>query len=142
MKGKNSYDDGQSFVARYEKLSRKSLPSNITIKKLQRIGPRWQRTRQTKKSGNIVGNIVRLGAKVGSKLGSSGFFRRAITTGTTALSSQLGKKLIFKRIKHDPDLYRLEKSIIKNKNMRKALQSDVGNYLVEETNKQKKQKKY
>ena len=87
-------------------------------------------------------NIVRLGAKVGSKLESSGFFRRAITTGTTALSSQLGKKLIAKRIKLDPDLYRLETSIIKNKNMRKALQSDVGNYLVEETNKQKKQMKY
>ena len=92
MKEKNSYDDGQSFVARYEKLSRKSLPSNIT-KKLQRIGPRWQRTRQTKKSGNIVGNIVRLGAKVGSKLGSSGFFRRAITTGTTAPKLSARKKI-------------------------------------------------
>ena len=39
-----------------------------------------------------------------------------------------------------PDIYKLGRSKIKNKNVEKALESDVANYLVEKT--QKKQKKY
>ena len=32
--------NGESFVARYEKVSRKNLPRNITVKKVRKIGPR------------------------------------------------------------------------------------------------------
>ena len=50
-----------------------------------------------------------------------------------------GESLIDKGIKQAPNLYRLGASKIKNKNLRKAPESDVANYLIEET--KKKQKK-
>ena len=53
--------------------------------------------------------------------------------------SDIGKRLIDEGIKHAPDLYRFETSKIKNENVRKALESDVANYIVQETqNKTKK----
>ena len=54
-------------------------------------------------------------------------------------SSDIGKRLIDEGIKHAPDLYRFGTSKIKNENVRKTLESDVANYIVEETqNKTKK----
>ena len=47
--------------------------------------------------------------------------------------------MIDEGIKHAPDLYRFGTSKIKNENVRKTLESDVANYIVEETqNKTKK----
>ena len=40
--------NGQSFVARYERVSRKSLPRNITVKKVQKNVPRQRRRSQKK----------------------------------------------------------------------------------------------
>ena len=42
---------GQSLVARYERVSRKNLPRNIMVKKVQKIGPRQRR--KTQKGGSI-----------------------------------------------------------------------------------------
>ena len=42
--------NGQSFVARYERVSRKNLLRNVTIKKAQQIGPRRQRKCKTQKA--------------------------------------------------------------------------------------------
>ena len=54
-------------------------------------------------------------------------------------SSNIGKRLIDEGIKHARDLYRFGTSKIKNENVRKTLESDVANYIVEETqNKTKK----
>ena len=54
-------------------------------------------------------------------------------------SSDIGKRLIDEGIKQAPDLYRFGTSKIKNENVRKTLESDVANYIVEETqNKTKK----
>ena len=41
--------DGTSFVARYERISWKSLPGNIGITKTRTIGPRNRRRARTKK---------------------------------------------------------------------------------------------
>ena len=39
--------NGQSFVARYERVSRKNLPRNITVKKVQKNVPRqWRRSQK------------------------------------------------------------------------------------------------
>ena len=54
---------GQSFVFRYERVSRKNLPRNVTIKRAQQIGPRRQRKCKTQKGGSLLGNIVNLGTK-------------------------------------------------------------------------------
>ena len=39
--------DGHSFLAKYERVSRKNLPSNVTIRRNRAIGPRKQRNRKT-----------------------------------------------------------------------------------------------
>ena len=125
--------NGQTFHARYERTSRRNLPTNVTIRN-NRIGPRQQRTRKTQQDGSIMGNIVKLGAK----LGASNLLRQGVSADTKALSSDIGKTLIDEEIKHAPDLYRLGASKIKNKNVRKALKSDVANYIAEETQKKEK----
>ena len=83
--------NGQSFVTRYEIVSRKNLPRNIRIKKVQKIGLRQRR--RTQKGGSIIENIVKLGTKLGSKFGPE-LFKRGISAGTRALNLELGQKLI------------------------------------------------
>ena len=130
--------NGQSFVARYKRVSRKNLHRNTTIKKVQKIGLRQRR--KTQKGGSIIENIVKLGTKLGSKFGPE-LFKRGISTGTRVLNSELGQKLIDEGIMQAPNLYRLRTSKIKNINVKKALESDVANYLVEVTQQKKKKKK-
>ena len=130
--------NGQSFVARYERVSRKNLRRNITAKKVQKIGPRpWRRTQ---KGGSIIENIVKLGAKLQTSGFGKGLFRKGVSAGTKAISSDLGQKLVDEGIKQAPNLCKLGASKIKNKSVRKALESDVANYLVEDTQKNKKTK--
>ena len=62
-----------------------------------------------------------------------------VSAGTKAIISDFGKRLIDEGTKHAPDLYRFGKSKIENENVRKTLESDAANYIVEET--QKRQKK-
>ena len=84
--------------------------------------------------GNIAGNITRLEANLGAKT----LFKRGLDVRTRPLSSEIRKKLIDEGIKHDTDLYRLGTSKIKNENVRKVLDSDIANYIVEETQKKSK----
>ena len=56
-----------------------------------------------------------------------------------ALSSDIGKKYIDEGIKHVPFLYTLGTSKIKNKNLRKALESDAVNYIAEKMQKSAKE---
>ena len=52
--------------------------------------------------------------------------------GSKAINSVLGKKLIDKGTESLPDIIKLGTSKIKNKNIRRALDSDIANYVVEE----------
>ena len=47
--------------------------------------------------------------------------------------------MIDEEIKHAPELYRLGTSKIRNKNVRRALNSDVANYNVQKTQKKAKE---
>ena len=78
-------------MARYERVSRKNLPRNITVKKVWKIGPRQQS--RTQKGGSIIGNIVKLGAKLGTSGFAKGLFRKGVSPSTKALNSDLGKKI-------------------------------------------------
>ena len=60
--------------------------------------------------------------------------------GSIAINSVLGKKLIDKGIENIPNLYRYRTSKIKNKNVQRGLNSDVENYVVEETQNKAKNK--
>ena len=118
---------GPSFVARYERVSRKSLPENVTIKKNRTIGPRQKRKRKTQKGSWLVGTALRLG----KNLLTSGAVTKGISMGSRAINSDLGKKLIDKSIKHASDLYRYGKERVTNKILKKVLESDVANYIAE-----------
>ena len=125
---------GQTFYAKYEKTSRRNLPRNATIRKNRTIEPRQQRTRKIQQVGRTLGNIVKLGAK----LGASNLLKRKVRAGTKPLSSGIGKRFIDEGIRHAPDLYRFGTSKIKQENIRKALESDAANYIVEEMHKKAK----
>ena len=131
--------DGTSFVARYERISRKNLPGNIKVTKTRTIGPRNKIKTRTKKkrvrfnlantptqdrarrirkkyrrmqSGRgLASTIANLGIKMGSK----------------ATNSVLRRKLIDKGIENIPNLVRYGSSKIKNKNVQRALNSDIAN---------------
>ena len=105
--------DGWSFSARYERVSRKNLLSNVTIRRNQTIGPRWQRKHK----------------KI---LKSSGALAKGLNIGSSAVNSEIGKKLIDERIKRAPELYKLGTEKIENKSLKKVLESDIANYAVQQ----------
>ena len=81
--------NGQSFVARCERASRKNLPRNVNIKKARQIGPKRQRKSKTQKSGRLLGDIVNLRTKA---LTSTGLLKKGLDIGLKAISSEIGKK--------------------------------------------------
>ena len=60
--------------------------------------------------------------------------------GSKAINSVLGKKLIDKGVENIPNIVRYGSSKIKNKNVQRALNSDIANYVVEETQNKAKNK--
>ena len=92
--------NGTLFLARYERVSRKNLPSNVTIRRARTIGPRSrqirkkkvrfapsttqrvakrivrkyrnQRKKKVQTGGSILENLAKLGIEMGSKVISSG----------------------------------------------------------------------
>ena len=116
-----------SFVARYKRLSLKSLPENVTIKRNRTIGPRQKRKCKTQKGSGLLGMALRLG----KNLQTSGAVTKGISMGSRAINFDLGKKLIDESIKQAPDLYRYGKEGVTNKTLKKAPESDVANYVAE-----------
>ena len=60
-------------------------------------------------------------AKWGMKLGAKSLFKKGISTGSKALTSEIGKKLIHEGIKNAPNLYKFGTSKIRNKDLKKLL---------------------
>ena len=75
----------------------------------------------------ILDNVFRLG----KNLHTSGAITKGISLSLRAINSELGKKKKDKGIKHAPDLYRYGKERVTNKTLKKALESDVVNYLAQ-----------
>ena len=61
--------------------------------------------------------------------------KKGLGVGVKAINSDIGGKLIDEGIKHDPELYRLGTSKMRNKNVKTALESEVANYVVKEAQK-------
>ena len=80
--------NGQSFLARYESISKKNLLSNVTIRRSQTIGPRWQRKRRTQQGAGILGSVFNLG----KNLLSSDALKKGLDIGSRAITSEIGKK--------------------------------------------------
>ena len=127
--------NGQSFLVRYERVSRQNLPWNITIKRIRRIGPRNRRKRKARKRGSLLRELAKWGAKLGAKT----VFKKGVSAGSKALSSEIGKKVIDEGIKNARNLDRFGTSKIRNENLKNALESDAANYIVKETHKKVKE---
>ena len=116
--------NGRSFLARYESVSRKNLPSNVTIKRNRTIGPRRQRNRKTQEVAGLLGSVFSLR----KNLISSGALAKGLNIGSKTINSEIGKK-----ITDAPELYKLGIKKIKNKSLKKALESDISNYAIKQT---------
>ena len=77
----------------------------------------------------MLGNI----AKSDINMVAKSLFKTGLNARSKAISSEIGEKLIDEGIKRAPELWRLGTSKIRNKNVRNALNSDIANYIVEET---------
>ena len=55
------------------------------------------------------------------------------------MSSEIGKKLIDEGIKHAPDIYKFGASKIRNKDLKRALESDAANFIVQEAQRKVKE---
>ena len=132
--------NGRSFTEKYERISRKQLPRNIRVTTARKIGARrdnrwilvnlaapalWKIRRTRRQAGRGIGeNLAKLGLEMGSK----------------AINSEFGKKLINKGIGNIPNLFRFDASKTKNKNVQKALQSEIADMVIEEAQNRVKNK--
>ena len=82
---------------------------------LNRLGPIYDRVNNQTGTG-IAPNLLKTGLEIGSK----------------ALNSEFGKKLINKGIDNIPNLFKFGASKVKNKNIKKALNSEIADMVVSE----------
>ena len=134
--------NGKSFTSRLERISRKQLPINIKVAKSRTIGPR--RKRNVKASGNrkLPAWMIRKHKRIQSGSGLGGnLIKTEISLGSKALGSDIGKKIINKRIDNIPNIFRFGRSKVKNKRIKKALESEIADLVVNEAQ-NKARKKY
>ena len=121
--------NGISFVARYKRISKKNLPGNIRVTRTRTSGPqkrctrkkkvrfalantptqdrakrikkKYSRLRRAQAGCGLIGNLAKLGLNTGSK----------------AINSVFGKKLIDEGRKQIPNICKYGTSKIKNKNV-------------------------
>ena len=90
-------------------------PSTSLRERLARI--KWYRaSRKVQTGSGLASNLAKIGLTMGSK----------------AINSALGIKIINKGIDNIPNMFKYGVSKIKNKKVRRALNSDIANYVVDE----------
>ena len=134
--------NGRSFTLRWERISRKQLLINIKVAKSRAVGPRRERKRIPKitlKRNKQMGWEIRrdrrnnaVDFQVGSGLIGNTLLKTGVSLGSQALNSAIGKKLIDKGINSVPNIFRFGRKKVKNKNLRKVLESDIADLAVEE----------
>ena len=123
------------YYARKDYWTKTTMAKNETktIKRSLAFGsnPSCQKYHKKQQGVSLLSSIARRIANIGAK----NLFNRGTDIGSKAISSEIGKKVIGEGFKHGPELYRLGTPKIKNKSLRNALDSDVANYIVNETHK-------
>ena len=147
--------NGRSFTSRWERISRKQLPTNIKVARSTAIGPRRQRKRKsipkiTLKKNKQMGWEIRrdkrnaaadnnIDFQVGSGMGCT-LLKTGVSLGSQAINSTIEKKPIDKGINSIPNIFRFGRRKVKNKKLKKILKSDIADLLVDETQKKVKPK--
>ena len=99
------------------------------MRQARQIEPQNKRKHKRQTGRSTFRRIARLGTKA---LTSTGLLRKGLGVGARTTNSEVGKKLVDEGKKHTPELYCLGTSKIRNKNIKKALESEVANYVVKE----------
>ena len=139
--------NGRSLVSKWERISRKQLPINIKVTRNRTIGPRRNnrqiyfnlaregfrkiKRKRRKDAINRLGPVNDRVNQTGSGLGSN-LVKAGFDLGAKALGSEFGKKLINKGIDNIPNLFKFGASKIKNKNVKRALDSEIASMVVNE----------
>ena len=139
--------NSRSFTSKWERISRKQLPINIKVTKNRTIGPRRNSRRIyfnlarpalkkiRKKSREAIINRLALIYDRVSQIGSgisTDLLKTGLDLGSKALGSEFGKRLINKGIDNIPNLFKFGASKVKNKNFKKALESEIADMVVSE----------
>ena len=145
----------RSFVSKWERISKKQLPINIKVTRNRTIGPRknnrmiyfnmarpaLKKIRQKRRQAirdrlnPIYDRINQSGSGMGSDLLKAG-----LDLGSKVLGSEFGKRLINKGIDNIPNLFKFGASKVKNKNVKKALESEIADMLVNEAQRRARKK--
>ena len=135
--------NGRSFISRWERINRKQLPINIKVSRNGTIGPRRNVRRKKKQEQNRVARVNQLYPdmlpQIGSGIGQN-LLKAGINLGSKAIGSDIGKKIINKGIDNIPNIFKFGRSKIKNKNIKKALKSEIADMLVGEVKDQARKK--
>ena len=107
-----------------KKKVRFALTNTPTQDRARRIKKKKEELRRAQTGKGLAGNLANLGISMGSK----------------AINSVLGKEIIDKGIENIPNLFRYGASKIKSKNVQRAFNSNIVNYVMEETQNKAKNK--
>ena len=138
----------RSLTSRWKRISRKQLPINIRAKRQRGIDPRKNNrmiylnlarpeTKKIQKKRRMERRLAV--AQSGSGLGSN-LLKSGIELGSKAIGSEFGKKLINKGIDSIPNIFKFGVSKIKNKNVKRAMKSDIAKMVVNEAKNRAKSK--
>ena len=119
--------NGTTFTARYIRIARKQL-----------IGKKYSNNRTKKKKRNTLSSASMLKRMKKNKRKQSGeglaedLGKMGLELGSKALNSSFGRKPINKGIDSIPNIFKYGVSKIKNKNVKRAMSSDIANMVVDE----------
>ena len=139
--------NGRSFTSRWERISRKQLAINIKVKRQRKIGPRRNnrmiylnqaapasRKIKRRRKNEAIERLMPIYDRVnqsGSGLASN-LAKAGLELSSKAISSEIGKKLINRGIDNIPNIFKFGVSKIKTKNVKRAMESDIADMLLEE----------
>ena len=138
--------NGWSFTTKWERVSRKSFPISIRVKRQRTIGPRKNnrmiylyldapafrkiKARRKKEKVNRLEPVCDRINQSGKGLASN-LIKAGLDLGSKAIGYEFGKKLIHKGIDNIPGIIKFGVSKIKNKNVQDALSSDIAEIVVD-----------
>ena len=146
--------NGTTFTARYERINKKRLPRNIRVKNARKIGltnrnkskmgpgptipPRKRvRFKAASSTQDRVRRIKKKYQKMARKESGKGLAENLAKIGlemeSKVINSSLGRKLINKGVYNIPNIIKYGVSKIKDKNLKKAMNSDIANIIVDES---------